>query len=179
MVQGNDAIKMATSVIDYIFRELAISYLDRTDLAHATPDDLTPCTVGGGESQSELPDQPDTFAETVKRVASKGYVRSNLRVLPGGNAGRAVSGFTLASTGTDARSATGHAGHTHAHVRTEALAVVGAAASYGVDTKREQILEARAKGYVGDSCGECGNMTLVRNGTCLKCETCGSTTGCS
>ena len=181
MVQGNDAIKMATSVIDYIFRELAISYLDRTDLAHATPDDLTPCTVGGGERQSELPDQPDTFAETVKRVASKGYVRSNLRVLPGGNAGRAVSGYALASTGTEARAATGHAhaGHTHSHVRTESLALVGAAAGYGVDSKRDQILEARAKGYVGDACGECGNMTLVRNGTCLKCETCGSTTGCS
>ncbi|MCX7322838.1 MAG: hypothetical protein NTZ14_00035, partial [Hyphomicrobiales bacterium] len=39
--------------------------------------------------------------------------------------------------------------------------------------------EAIMKGYVGDSCGECGNFTLVRNGTCLKCDTCGSTTGCS
>jgi ribonucleoside-diphosphate reductase alpha chain len=39
--------------------------------------------------------------------------------------------------------------------------------------------EAKAKGYEGEACGECGNFTLVRNGTCLKCETCGSTTGCS
>ena len=38
---------------------------------------------------------------------------------------------------------------------------------------------ARMKGYEGDSCGECGNFTLVRNGTCLKCVTCGATTGCS
>jgi ribonucleoside-diphosphate reductase alpha chain len=38
---------------------------------------------------------------------------------------------------------------------------------------------ARMRGYQGDSCGECGNFTLVRNGTCLKCDTCGSTTGCS
>ncbi len=38
---------------------------------------------------------------------------------------------------------------------------------------------AKMKGYVGDACGECGNFTLVRNGTCLKCDTCGSTTGCS
>ena len=38
---------------------------------------------------------------------------------------------------------------------------------------------ARMKGYEGDSCDECGNFTLVRNGTCLKCMTCGSTTGCS
>ena len=175
MVQGNDAIKMATSVIDYIFRELAISYLGRTDLSHATPEDLTPCTVGGGERQSELPDHADPFEETVKRVASRGYVRSNLRVLPGGNAGRTLAPVALAGTGTDGR-ATAHA---HAHIRSETVAVVGTAAGYGLDTKREQILEARAKGYVGDACGECGNMTLVRNGTCLKCETCGSTTGCS
>jgi ribonucleoside-diphosphate reductase alpha chain len=39
--------------------------------------------------------------------------------------------------------------------------------------------EARAKGYEGEACGECGNFTLVRNGTCMKCDTCGSTTGCS
>jgi ribonucleoside-diphosphate reductase alpha chain len=35
------------------------------------------------------------------------------------------------------------------------------------------------KGYEGESCGGCGNFTLVRNGTCLKCDTCGSTSGCS
>jgi ribonucleoside-diphosphate reductase alpha chain len=39
--------------------------------------------------------------------------------------------------------------------------------------------QARLQGYEGDSCGECGNFTLVRNGTCLKCNTCGSTSGCS
>jgi ribonucleoside-diphosphate reductase alpha chain len=46
----------------------------------------------------------------------------------------------------------------------------------GVAEKRA---EARMKGYVGEACPECANFTLVRNGTCLKCETCGSTTGCS
>jgi ribonucleoside-diphosphate reductase alpha chain len=39
--------------------------------------------------------------------------------------------------------------------------------------------EAKAQGYEGEACGECGNFTLVRNGTCLKCNTCGGTTGCS
>ncbi len=39
--------------------------------------------------------------------------------------------------------------------------------------------QARMKGYEGDACDECGNFTLVRNGTCLKCDTCGATTGCS
>ena len=47
------------------------------------------------------------------------------------------------------------------------------------DPRLNQLREARLKGYEGDACGECGNFTLVRNGTCLKCETCGSTSGCS
>ena len=184
-VQGNDAIKMATSVIDYIFRELAISYLGRTDLAHATPEDLVPDTVGGGERQSALPATASDplLEETVKRMTSKGYVRSNLRVLPGGNATRTAPGLALAGTATEARAGTVAHSHSHSHgqtqtaVRSESLMVVGAA--YGADSRREQIIEARARGYVGDACGECGNMTLVRNGTCLKCDTCGSTTGCS
>ena len=39
--------------------------------------------------------------------------------------------------------------------------------------------EAKLKGYEGDCCSECGNYTMVRNGTCMKCDTCGSTSGCS
>ena len=54
----------------------------------------------------------------------------------------------------------------------DALAHAKAAAS-------EKRAEARAKGYEGEACSECGNFTLVRNGTCMKCDTCGSTTGCS
>ena len=46
-------------------------------------------------------------------------------------------------------------------------------------TQEQEIAEARMKGYEGDSCGECGNFTLLRNGTCMKCDTCGSTSGCS
>lgn len=45
--------------------------------------------------------------------------------------------------------------------------------------KRDFRGEARAQGFEGDACGECGNFTLVRNGTCMKCNTCGGTTGCS
>ena len=43
----------------------------------------------------------------------------------------------------------------------------------------DQITKAKMQGYEGDPCNECGNFTLVRNGTCLKCNTCGSTSGCS
>ena len=59
MVEGNDAIKMATSILDYIFRELAISYLGRGDLAHAEPGDLLPDAVGKGEAESTLRDPGD------------------------------------------------------------------------------------------------------------------------
>jgi ribonucleoside-diphosphate reductase alpha chain len=46
-------------------------------------------------------------------------------------------------------------------------------------TRAARAAEARLKGFEGDSCGACGNFTLVRNGTCMKCNTCGSTSGCS
>ena len=58
------------------------------------------------------------------------------------------------------------------HNATDARAHAKTAAS-------EKRAEARAKGYEGEACGECGNFTLVRNGTCMKCDTCGGTTGCS
>jgi ribonucleoside-diphosphate reductase alpha chain len=47
------------------------------------------------------------------------------------------------------------------------------------DPTFERMAEARIKGYEGEACGECGNFTLVRNGTCMKCDTCGGTSGCS
>src|SRR6185437_15962669 len=87
MVEGNDAIKMATSIIDYLFRELAVSYLGRNDLAHVQPADLMPDTIGKGTfAESNLPDgggRPDVAA-VVQRVASTGYVRNKLTGLQGG-----------------------------------------------------------------------------------------------
>ena len=47
------------------------------------------------------------------------------------------------------------------------------------DIKMDQREIAKLKGFEGDACNECGSFTLVRNGTCLKCNNCGSTTGCS
>ena len=174
-VQGNDAIKMATSVIDYIFREVAISYLGRTDLGHATPEDLLPFTVGSGDAQGDLPQQGPN--EVVRKLTSKGYVRSNLRVLHGGQAQKAVAAMAAVSTGTGGMAATAYAG---GGTGGAAAAVTATVVTATATTDRyERVREARAKGYEGDQCGECGNMTLVRNGTCLKCDTCGSTTGCS
>ncbi|TWB82975.1 ribonucleoside-diphosphate reductase class II [Nitrospirillum amazonense] len=196
MVQGNDAIKMATSILDYVFRELAISYLSRTDLAHATPDDILPDTMGGGVKQSDLPPHAAEVAEetlnAVARITSTGYVRNNLpnlRVLPGGQAGRAVAAFQTATATATASVETHVATGTHGAAQafsalSRAEKVVtgtsyGGAVSGGGDARWERVKEARAKGYEGDPCPECQNMTLVRNGTCLKCDTCGSTTGCS
>ena len=163
LVEGNDTIKMSTSILDYIFRELAISYSGRDDLAHVKPDDLQPDTVGQGVEKESLPDRPDVAA-MMHRVASKGFVRNKLTVFQGGAAARAqaVSGAVALAS--------------------EVTAEVVATQTTVIETindRLEQIRTARMKGYEGDSCSECGNFTLVRNGTCLKCETCGSTSGCS
>ena len=90
MVVNNDAIKMSTSILDYIFRELAISYLGRSDLAHAEAEDLLPDTIGGGEEQTvrahALPDRGGRAGANggTDDPVSAGYVRSNLLVLNGG-----------------------------------------------------------------------------------------------
>ena len=61
----------------------------------------------------------------------------------------------------------------------EAMQWSKAGSAQAAPSKAERRAEAKAKGYEGEMCGECGNFTLVRNGTCMKCDTCGSTTGCS
>ncbi|AWK86443.1 vitamin B12-dependent ribonucleotide reductase [Azospirillum thermophilum] len=193
MVSGNDTIKMATSVIDYIFREIAISYLGRSDLAHATPEDLIPFTVGTGDRQGDLPADTVQPSDIVRKVTSTGYVRNNLnlRVFDGGQAQRVSAAQALLATGTDgvAATATASASAVAASPAVSTATAVGVATASSVtgtayggstsDQRFDRIREARARGYEGDPCGECGNMTLVRNGTCLKCDSCGSTTGCS
>ena len=171
MVEGNAAIKMATSVVDYIFRELAVSYLGRNDLAHVGPDDLRSDSVGEGGHQESPPPAVLAEAAAASPMASNGYARSNLYVVNGSAPAEASAAMAAAieqaheatiavAGGADVAMAT-------SSTTTTTRAVVGAAA------------EARIKGYEGDACGECGNFTLVRNGTCMKCMTCGSTSGCS
>jgi len=158
IVSGNDAIKMSTSILDYTFRELAISYLDRHDLGHVDREDLEVSTTGAGEAQSEL----------VNKVTSRGFIRkqglvvySNAATAAAAPAGEAV---------TTMRAATPEAA-----VVTKAVATTSNAEA----VTAERVQRARMQGYEGESCPECQNFTLVRNGTCLKCNTCGSTTGCS
>jgi ribonucleoside-diphosphate reductase alpha chain len=175
MVEGNDAIKMATSIVDYIFRELAISYLGRNDLAHVQPADLMPDTIGKGAAESNLPDGGGRadVAAVMQRVASTGYVRSKLTVLQGGAQTLPTSiGNTAITMGAPVTQSVG------LDVELQASTALSPT-SVRVEERLLQIRTARMKGYEGDSCGECGNFTLVRNGTCLKCDTCGGTSGCS
>ena len=127
---------------------MAISYLDRGDLAHVQPGDLMPDTVGKGEAESNL----------MRRAASNGFIRNKLTVLDGG-AGRATALAAFADPDIEGPLA---------------LSPIPEG-----DLRLERIRAARIKGYEGDSCDECGNFTLIRNGTCLKCDTCGATSGCS
>ncbi|MBL29603.1 MAG: ribonucleoside-diphosphate reductase, adenosylcobalamin-dependent [Rhodospirillaceae bacterium] len=169
MVEGNDSIRMATSIIDYVFRELAISYLGRNDLAHVEPDDLMPDSVGRGERQSEVEGderQATAVPAAVGKLVSEGFVRRRLHVIAGGRPAAAeVEEQVVESRLTQ----------TAVGAETTGTGYIATAET----TVTARIREARLKGYEGDSCGECGNFTLVRNGTCLKCDTCGGTSGCS
>src|ERR1700742_4944429 len=195
MVTGNDSIKNATSVLDYIFRELAVSYLGRNDLAHVPPgqdEDI-------GDGIDESPRGP--AKESVRRVTSNGFVRGrfgSIGVIRGGAAPKMMEEEALAILEVDdeapgmvdlsdiASEVLEAAGNPVADM-VDAIGqslnrrAAGAAAKDGStrDLQARRAAEARMKGYEGDACGSCGNFTLVRNGTCMKCNTCGSTSGCS
>jgi ribonucleoside-diphosphate reductase alpha chain len=178
-VQGNDSIKYATSILDYVFRELAVSYLSRFDLAHVEPAEGSFDALGKGVEEGRP--SPDA------RYVSKGLTRSRtdrLKVMDGGGADRGDGGSNVTALASAPR--TEVAGTTALKSEPEqklspaqALEYRSEARSHAKAAAAEKRAEAKAKGYEGEACGECGNFTLVRNGTCLKCDTCGSTTGCS
>ena len=168
MVQGNDSIKNATSILDYIFRELAVSYLDRTDLAHVKPEGASFDDIGLGREEGvrNVKEVSDTAAtrslEVLKQISSTGYLRKRLphELMQQQEIGGEISDTSSVDVG--------------AIVATKPMSVKGDA---------DPVMNARAKaklqGYEGDPCSDCGNYTLVRNGTCMKCNTCGGTSGCS
>ena len=164
LVQGHDQIKMVTSVIDYVFRELAISYLGRTDLCQVQSEDLRNTTMGG--KNPEFTDE-EIVSEEVYDADTLPESGIHDRLHP-------------PSRGLD-RSA-GDDGGGRLMARAEAVRPsVQAATAVATESQklRHKIAEARLKGYEGDPCGGCGAFTLVRNGTCLKCVSCGATSGCS
>ena len=132
-VFGNPHIKMSTSIIDYVFRELAVTYLGRHDLAHVDQELI--------ETRGLRPEDDAAVATTATSTVS---------------APAAVKQTVVANAQVVTETKSVHVGKTET--------------SYD---------KAKQLGYTGDSCGDCGSMTMVRNGTCLKCITCGSTSGCS
>jgi ribonucleoside-diphosphate reductase alpha chain len=155
LVMGHDNIKRATSIIDYVFRDLALNYLGRHDLAHVAPEQVTgekPSGGGraGGTVIDHRDDDDDAFPEKDETPAFYAAPAASELSLGGG----------LAQVRT-----TGTAGFIFSEKDFDIFA-----AKYA---------EAKMKGYEGDPCPDCGALTLVRNGSCLKCNSCGNTTGCS
>jgi ribonucleoside-diphosphate reductase alpha chain len=146
-VIGHENIKMATSILDYIFRELAVSYLGRYDLAQVQPsqqiDAMGPDPEYTAEEDGETSYRPvETPRPATASLPKPAPAPQPVAVLAGAVASAPVQRGT-------------------------------------VQPIAERTREALAKGYAGDACGTCGQFTLVRNGTCLKCDSCGSTSGCS
>lgn len=123
VVGGSGRVKMSSSIVDYIFRELAIEYLERHDLSHVSQEDLDPYSIS----------RPEITEEGI--VRTKGEVREVQQTLGAFN---------------------------------------------NVEDSESKVRRlARENGFTGDICTDCGSSQMVRNGTCLKCNACGSTTGCS
>ncbi|MDR0876861.1 MAG: vitamin B12-dependent ribonucleotide reductase [Treponema sp.] len=165
MVQGHDYVKMATSVIDFIFRDLAISYLKRTDLGQIKPEDLVSTGTksdthySGEERRRNSVKSPYSGPEKRRAVSEK----SSAGFRPHGHTN--INTANTGATGSNAASSPKPAGTANA--------------APGTESESSKIAQARIKGYEGDPCPSCGSFTLVRNGTCMKCDTCGGTTGCS
>ena len=161
-VQGNDSIKNATSILDYIFRELAVSYLDRTDLAHVKPEGEVYVDLGKGEMEGKLDFKNDekkkenNSIEMIRQISSSGYLRKRLphELLALQAKGEIKKNFDNSNESGEQKSS-------------------------AEEIQLDQRTKAKLQGYEGDPCDECGNFTLVRNGTCMKCNTCGGTSGCS
>lgn len=198
-VQGNDSIKYATSILDYVFRELAVSYLSRFDLAHVDPSETGFDVLGKGVEEGK---EPDDHGQRASKLVSRGLTRSrtdNLVVMRGGSTAVAQGNDSAPSGGSKVTSLASHGAGRAGDVLEGAVALKqevahdlspteklealqwskSGTAQTMVPSKAERRAEAKAKGYEGEMCSECGNFTLVRNGTCMKCDTCGSTTGCS
>ena len=176
VVEGNDSIKMSTSILDYIFRELAVSYLGRNDLAHVNTDDLEPSTVGRGSAEDDLVAKASQVAmDVVERYASQGYMRSNFLVVNGGRDQFESSGTLKTSPDPSEQQYVPDLDFKD----NEKPLAESREPLESMSSKLDEIREAKLKGYEGDACTECGNFTLVRNGTCMRCLTCGATSGCS
>jgi ribonucleoside-diphosphate reductase alpha chain len=163
IVQGNPYIKMSTSIIDYIFRELAITYLNRHDLAHVIPEDLRGDALHS-ESVPDYDDEEIISERIIDRDDDDDAPRSprSSHLHRGGNGSNGGSHSPTIPPSLK-------------RVTTTAPAGLGAVAK---SSTAEAIRIAKQKGYEGDPCPNCQQLTLVRSGACAKCDTCGETSGC-
>jgi len=195
LVQGNETIKNATSILDYIFRELAVSYLGRHDLAHVDPREIVGGTGLGSSDDTTDEQLALDLPESVSKMVSKGLVRGNpiVRLASRTTTPQRASSLGAAATDSAANfdvsaryvdSTLTHGANALAvaehpvEMRTNAVPTPAPVMNKS-ELFRQRTSEAKLRGYVGVACSECQNFTMVRNGTCLKCDTCGSTSGCS
>ncbi|MCC7230606.1 MAG: hypothetical protein IT203_09455, partial [Fimbriimonadaceae bacterium] len=194
-VQGHDNIKMSTSVIDYIFRELALSYLGRTDLVQVKPEDLRGDTVGKPSQVPEYDDEEDkgdfdghvpgsAYKDHAGSGFTKGAEQASLPFDGGAAVGSPTSSLELANKVTQEKSeaivvGSARTSPNQPESSRKAIATENRSSTTAMSETAEKIRQARLKGYEGDPCTNCGSFTMVRNGVCLKCDTCGETSGCS
>jgi len=216
MVVGNDAIKNATSILDYVFRELAISYAGRHDLAHVDTSNFENTALGKGITEGKASafskgltrgaspvklvsslgasSEPKGFGggsapagTTPLRSAPTAVAGSNVRALASVQAARADTQGAVAFKRDYEERANELAediAEDEAHEATSPATALftDAAAQEAADAKAlasQRRAQAVMQGYTGNECSECHNFTMVRNGTCEKCDTCGATSGCS
>jgi len=199
-VQGHDYVKMATSVIDYIFRDLAISYLKRSELGQVKPEDLlstgTRSESEGSDSRQRVNEKqsagfksqgsPSSGVNPVQKPGAvqkpANFTAQSSQVLPG-SAGSVSSGDNPRET-TKGQLRT-EEGYAPASAKPQVQTLVQqkpqaiAEQSRPEQSELAKMAQARIKGYEGDPCPICSSFTLIRSGTCMKCHTCGGTTGCS
>ena len=162
-VSGNDKIRFSNSILDYIFRELGISYLGWDNLSHHDmTEEHTADTIGKGlaERHMNTPDQAQGEL-SLSGLYSKGFLREvkteSENIIPFTQPRTQVIDSKLAETPDQIQPTPNN------------MPV----------SKPSRQQQARLHGYTGDPCPECGHFTLIRNGTCQKCDSCGATTGCS
>ena len=208
MVQGNDAIKNATSILDYVFRELAVSYLGRHDLAHVDQSEFSSTPLGKGIHEGKT--QPVSTGWTrghklsvVSGASGPAGASGGAAPAPSGTSNTVVSAVakqrgnvmlaerpvhelqeeaTAFRRDFEERPAVTPAIKRKVEAEVAAAAATGLATNSNVDAKKleaDRRMKAMMQGYTGNMCSECSNFTMVRNGTCEKCDTCGSTSGCS
>ncbi len=178
MVMGNDRIKNATSILDYIFRELAVSYLDREDLAHVHPDSPTALSKADeGARPAPVPAQ-----NLVSRGMTRGKVKDqNLMLVPGGlTTAQGYNPVAAMQTSTVTALRTAHALKVETSPTALNAAELHPIPSPPPSTDPHALrAQAQMQGYTGDQCSNCNSMRMKVSGHCMVCEDCGTTTGCS